>query len=111
MKTFHSSNCSFIVFRIPLAGAYPMASGCHKHRMPRIAAFCVYNLLLLQILDKEFCNACKEVETSVATVINTVVAVGVNSCLILLACLIQCVNVAYHIANVNIIVGCTVNEQ
>ena len=68
-------------------------------------------VILLQILLKEFCNALEQVIACVCTVVDAVVAVGVYCCLELLVCLCQCVDVAYHVAQVNIVVGCTVNKQ
>ena len=68
-------------------------------------------VILLQILLEEFCDALEQVIACVCTVVDAVVAVGVDCCFELLVCLCQCVDVAYHVAQVNIVVGCAVNEQ
>ena len=66
---------------------------------------------LLKVFLEEFCYVVEQVETCVASVIDAVVAVGVYGYLELLAGLCQCVCVAYHIAEVYVIVGCAVDEQ
>ena len=50
-------------------------------------------------------------ETGVATVIDAVVAIGVERHFELFVGLVQCVGVTYHIAQVHVVVGSAVYEQ
>ena len=71
----------------------------------------VLYLVLLQIRLEELGNLLKEVETCVCTVVDAVVAVGVECCLELLVSLCECAYVVYHVTQVYIVIGCSMYKQ
>ena len=71
----------------------------------------VIYLVLLQVRLEELCNFLEQVIACVAAIVDAMVAVGVYCHLELLVRLCECVGVAYHVAQVYVVIGCAVDEQ